>query len=486
MKPGEGRRQRSRAWAALVVVLSLLTLGAAPDDPLVDRQYHLRTVHAFRSWDVGRGAGIVVAVVDTGVDGAHPDLRGRLVGGVDLVDRGTAPDDPNGHGTLVAGIVAATAGNGEGGAGGAPDAAIMPVRVLDATGEGSSDVVAEGIRWAADHGAHIINLSLAEVAGQQQSPSALITRDVEFAIRQAALKGVLVVAAAGNDGADRTPYAEGVPALVVGATDARDRVWVESNRDEDTLFAPGVGIVSTYRGGYAVADGTSFAAPVVAAGGALLRARGLSSAAARERLVDTARPIGTGVGRVDYAAALGITRAPQPSPTPQSSPAPAPTPPPEATPSPRRAPSPLPAPRAGTGRRRAVPRPGHAAPRGAAPRRRGDPGRVAAGRRPRPRRRCGWTRGCSGPGPGQRATAGRRGWRIGVGRGATQGRARAVGARRPAAAKRRQAAVRAAPQLPAAPPDRTGRRRLLAVAAMLLALDVLALASYVSARPPER
>ncbi|MGH3666245.1 MAG: S8 family serine peptidase, partial [Egibacteraceae bacterium] len=131
--------------AALAVQPAFASAPTA--DPLAQRQYHLRTVRALAAWSAGRGAGLVVAVVDTGVALDHPDLAGRLVRGVDLVDRGTRPRDENGHGTLVAGVLAATPGTGEGVAGAAPRARIMPVRVLDARGRGTSDVVAEGIRW---------------------------------------------------------------------------------------------------------------------------------------------------------------------------------------------------------------------------------------------------------------------------------------------------------------------------------------------------
>ena len=299
-----------RRGAGVLLVLALCLLAAAaPDDPLAERQYHHNRVRVFDAWDVTRGSGQVIAVLDTGVDLTHPDLRRRLVAGVDLVDRNTPPDDPNGHGTFVAGIAVATADNGKGGAGVAPNAKVMPVTVLDEDGMGTSDVVAEGIRWATREGATVINLSLADVPGQRRSPTALITTDVELAIRQAVLDGVSVVAAAGNEGEDSTPYNRDLPALIVGATTRRDAVWEHSNYDDRTIFAPGVGLISTYVGtSYAAADGTSFAAPIVAAGAALLRADGYDEEDTRRRLIRTARPVEHGVGRVDIAAALGVAR----------------------------------------------------------------------------------------------------------------------------------------------------------------------------------
>ena len=322
MQPGGSRRWRGACAAAL---LAILLLGAAapaeaPDDPLYDRQYHLRRVRASEAWGVRRGGELVVAVLDTGVYLRHPDLKGRIVPGIDLVDRGTAPGDENGHGTFVAGVIAATLNNGKGGVGVAPRAKVMPVRVLDEEGMGTSDVVAEGIRYATRNGAAVINLSLADVPGQDRPATSLITTDVELAIRQAALDGVVVVCAAGNEGKPETPYAEDLPALVVGATDRRDRVWEHSSYDDRTLFAPGVGIISTYLGDpYAAADGTSFSAPIVSAGAVMLRQHGLTGQQTRRRLAATARPVGEGVGRVDIAAALGVAPRVRSTPSPEPS-----------------------------------------------------------------------------------------------------------------------------------------------------------------------
>ena len=314
------RLTRSRRGAALALLLCLLVGAAQREDPLRDRQYHLQRVRAPEAWDVARGRDQIIAVIDTGVDLDHPDLVGRLVPGVDLVDRGTSAQDENGHGTFVAGVAAANLNNGKGGAGIAPRAKIMPVRVLDEDGKGTSDVVAEGIRWATREGATVINLSLADVPGQRRSPIDLITTDVELAIRQAAMRGIVVVAAAGNEGNNDTPYADDLPALIVGATDRRDGVWEHSNYDERTLFAPGVRIISTYlETPYAAADGTSFSAPMVAAAAALVLQRGLDEEETRRRLRRSARPIGEGEGRVDVAAALGVAPRVRSTPKPQPS-----------------------------------------------------------------------------------------------------------------------------------------------------------------------
>jgi thermitase len=309
----------ARSAAVVLALLAVLTGGTAAlaaDDPLRDQQWHLERIGAAEAWTVGRGEGIVVAVVDTGVSLTHPDLTDRLVPGRDLVDPGTPPDDENGHGTLVAGIIAATAANGRGGAGVAPGAAIMPVRVLDAEGTGTSRNVAEGIRWAVANGADIVNLSLTDSPGT--GGGELITTEVELAIRESDEAGVLVIGAAGNSSRRSTPYRAGVPVVVVAASDLQDMPWERSNSDPDTLFAPGVGIISTYlENGYARADGTSFATPVVAGAAAVLRSTGLDAVQARERLEATARDIGAGRGLLDLAAAAGgATAAAGASPQP--------------------------------------------------------------------------------------------------------------------------------------------------------------------------
>jgi len=145
---------------------------------------------------------------------------------------------------------------------------------------------------------------------------------------------VLVVAAAGNGGLETVPFDEDIPVLVVGASDRHDRVWEMSNRDQRTLFAPGVEILATWSDArYAKSDGTSFAAPVVAAGAAMLMAHGMEAEDVRERLVSTAVDIGAGLGRVDLAAAAGVTDQPPPIATPPpTTPPPADPPPTEAQP----------------------------------------------------------------------------------------------------------------------------------------------------------
>jgi subtilisin family serine protease len=317
-------RTAVRVAVAVLLLLAVPALALATNDPYRDQQWGLDTIGVDAAWEVSRGAGAVVAVIDTGVNLRHPDLRDRIlrdedgeVIGVDLIDTGE-PWDGHGHGTLVAGIVAATADNGEGIAGVAPEARIMPIRVLDDDGAGKGRDVDAGIRWAVDNGADVINLSLESVKrpdGSSTSPGAPTA-----AVRYAWEQGVVVVAASGNNGSTVSDYPEESPVLLVGATDEQDRPTAFSDRGRpDAVLAPGVGIVSTWCRGpgdtrcdggthsYGVAEGTSFAAPHVAGVAALLVAEGHDAEEIVARIGATAVDVGDpsyGHGRVDAAAAV--------------------------------------------------------------------------------------------------------------------------------------------------------------------------------------
>jgi type VII secretion-associated serine protease mycosin len=244
-------------------------LAATPNDAqYAASQAYLKTVRLDKAWDLGKGATTeVIAVVDTGVLTTHPDLTGRTVAGYNAVAPGTAPTDTNGHGTMVAGIAAANTNNTVGIAGAAWTARVMPVKVFGPDGTALDSDVAEGIVWAADHGARIINLSLGGPAESE------VLHD---AVRYAIGKGAVVVAAAGNTG-DGTPlYPAAYPeVLTVSATDHNGTFtdfsswgsWVD-------VAAPGMKITSTTLGNaYAVGSGTSFAAPIVAGIAAIIRAK---------------------------------------------------------------------------------------------------------------------------------------------------------------------------------------------------------------------
>lgn len=324
--------------AALAVLIATAVAALASEDPYRPQQWGLERVGAPEAWARTVGAQVVVAVLDTGVDLGHPDLRERLftdaqgrVVGRDFVDDDDDPQDENGHGTMVAGIALATADNGEGIAGTAPGALLMPVRVLAADGSGRHSDLDRGIRWAVDAGADVINLSLERADEPPTIDRALgdLTAPVS-AVRYAWDRGVVVVAAAGNSGNDATDYPEDSPVLLVGASDREDRKTGFSDAGRsDSVVAPGVDIVSTWcdpQDGecstdrrYGVASGTSFAAPFVTGAVALLRAQGLDHRQTVERIRETARDLGesgpdrdTGFGLVDVAAATGPA---QPVPT---------------------------------------------------------------------------------------------------------------------------------------------------------------------------
>ncbi len=238
-------------------------------DPLRPQQWALDQVPFEATWPVTRGAGVIVAVVDTGVRCTHQDLAGRVLHGTDFVSPGgDGCNDQNGHGTHVAGIIAAAAGNGLGIAGGAPAVKILPVRVLDASGSGYSSNVAQGIIWAADHGARVINLSLGGTTASNGTRSA---------IQYANSKGAIVLAAAGNGGetGNAPMYPGAFPeAVAVAAVDQHLQHPSFSNSGSYVdVSAPGVDIVSLWGSSntaYATATGTSMATPYASAAAALV------------------------------------------------------------------------------------------------------------------------------------------------------------------------------------------------------------------------
>ena len=311
--------------AAALALTAVAPASAASGDPYFDQQWGPQQVRADQAWSTSTGKGAVIAVVDSGVDLAHPDLKRQLVRGATFVD-GCFPSCGNGdwkgpdgepdgdeHGTHVAGIAAAATGNGVGMAGVAPDARVMPVKVLE-EGSGSFVDIANGIRWAADNGADVVNMSLGATQGLQVLVHGGVITDVQDAIRYANSKGVVVIAAAGNDAVPvcNTP-AYDFGAMCVVATDKREAKAAYSSGGVDpellTVSAPGGSIlpacgedvVSTvptgtgrstscgYTDAYDEYAGTSMAAPHVAGVAALLVAQGRSLDDVYRTLTTTAR-----------------------------------------------------------------------------------------------------------------------------------------------------------------------------------------------------
>ena len=228
-----------------------------PNDPSYGNEWHLPKIAAPQAWDVTQGAaGIVIAILDSGVDPTHPDLAAKLVAGTNTYDGNTDTRDVYGHGTKVAGAAAATGNNGTGVAGVAMANKIMPIRVTDTAGYAYSSTLANGLTWAADHGAKVMNMSFGGVAGNST---------IKSAAQYAQSKGALVVAAAGNCGClDST--AENPYMISVSATDGNDNLasWSSYGPYVD-LAAPGVSILTTSNGGgYGSVSGTSFASPITA------------------------------------------------------------------------------------------------------------------------------------------------------------------------------------------------------------------------------
>ncbi|MCS1352545.1 S8 family serine peptidase [Mechercharimyces sp. CAU 1602] len=276
-----------------------------PDDPYyASDQYGPQNMSAEGAWDITRGnSDVVVAVVDTGVQDDHQDLSQQVSQGYDFVDDDRNAYDEQGHGTHVAGTIAATTNNGKGVAGVAPDVSIMAVRVLDSNGSGYNDWVASGIEYAASNGADVINLSLGG------SRSSQVVKDaVEFAWAQ----GAVVIAAAGNSNTSSPSYpAYYEESIAVAAVDSGDRKASFSNYgDWVDIAAPGVDIISTQLGGgYVKYSGTSMAAPHTAGAAALLASSGMNHTEIRAALENNADHIpGTGTswqnGRVNILAAL--------------------------------------------------------------------------------------------------------------------------------------------------------------------------------------
>ncbi|MBA3945543.1 MAG: S8 family serine peptidase [Herpetosiphonaceae bacterium] len=300
------------------------------NDPLVSQQWPIAKIQAPQAWDVSVGAdSLVIASLDTGVNAHHPDLVGRVLPGYNFVSNNTNTNDDESHGTFTAGIMAAAGDNGVGVAGMCWRCRILPVKVLNNKGEGTNVEAAMGIRWAVDHGARVINMSLGG-----PHPSQFDHDAIQYAVS----KGVVVIAASGNEAYPDNPVE--YPAAYdevysVGATDINDVRAVFSNYGPYLdISAPGVDIVSSGSednlNGYNQYSGTSFASPYVSGLAALLLSINpqLNDKDVLRIISQTADDLGTagpddyyGFGRINAgraAQAVQATLAPAPPATGQA------------------------------------------------------------------------------------------------------------------------------------------------------------------------
>ena len=230
------------------------------NDPLLSQQWGWFRVAVDKAYDANiKGSGIVVAVLDTGIDLDHPDLANNIVDGWNFADDNSDVSDLDNHGTMVSGIIAAIANNNEGMTGVAPEAKIMPLKVLDSEGGNLRDV-ASAIRYAADNGAQVITMSF---GGQRTRFSIITEKAIDYAHKQ----GCILVAAVGNENTSELFYPAAYEQVIaVSAIDQNDTRADFSNYGTYVDFcAPGINIASTGKdGGYYMANGTSFSAPFVA------------------------------------------------------------------------------------------------------------------------------------------------------------------------------------------------------------------------------
>ncbi|GHB40533.1 type VII secretion-associated serine protease [Streptomyces umbrinus] len=310
----------------MAAAIALLPATAAHADGIRAKQWALDAMHTQEAWQTTKGKGITVAVLDTGVDDEHPDLEGNVLTGKDMVGFGAGRGDRPWarHGTAMAGIIAGHghgAGDSDGVMGIAPEAKILPVRVILEDGDSArgkarntrGNALAEGIRWAADHDADVINLSLGD-----DSKSAHPEASEDAAVQYALKKGAVVVASAGNGGekGDHISYPAAYPGVIAATAVDRygTRASFSTRRWYATVSAPGVDVVIAdpdrkYYEGW----GTSAASAFVSGAVALIKAAhpGLSPAQIKQLLEDTARDAPTGgrddsrgFGFVDPAAAI--------------------------------------------------------------------------------------------------------------------------------------------------------------------------------------
>ncbi|MGW2833551.1 S8 family serine peptidase [Streptomyces sp. NPDC001286] len=318
---------------ALTGALLLTAAPIASADQVRDAQWPLTVYSAEKVWKTSQGAGVTVAVVDTGVDSSQPDLTGQVLQGKDFTGGENPHKDTDGHGTGMASLIAGHghgANNAAGVMGLAPKAKILPVRVAETGSKITTATWAAGVRYAVDQGASVINLSFGDDSGYPGSKGAA-------AIAYAQKHNVVVVSATGNDSGTVT-YPAALPGVVaVSGVDKDLSFWSDSNTGKVTVAAPGVELAQAdpiTKSGYAVADGTSGSAAYVSAIVALLRSKypDLTAGQIINRLVKSAsflnntgkkapdKELGYGIARPGSALTMDIPKGPKEGPLAQASP----------------------------------------------------------------------------------------------------------------------------------------------------------------------
>lgn len=295
---------QSRAEVEFAELDTLLSpQQTVPNDPLFP-SWFLEKIDAPNAWPITTGSSnIVIAILDTGVEGSHPDLASKIVPGRNIYNNNDDTSDVFGHGTPVAGVAGAASNNGIGVASVAWGCGIMPVRISDLDGMAATSTIASGLSWAADHGARVANVSY-RVTG---------SKTITSAAKYFQSKGGVVVAAAGNNSTQESapddPYV-----VTVGATDPQDVIYYYSNYGGAVdLVAPGNNTTTLMGGQYGAGGGTSFASPVVAGVAALILSANpsLTPAQVTDILKQTADDLGAAgwdntyaSGRVNAAKAV--------------------------------------------------------------------------------------------------------------------------------------------------------------------------------------
>ena len=274
----------------------MLAPEAVPNDSYYSSEWHLPKIGAPAAWELTTGSSsVIIAILDTGVDGTHPELSAKMLPGWNVYDNNSDTSDVYGHGTSVAGVAAATSNNGAGVASVAWGCKLLPVRISDLNGYATYSTIASGLTYAADHGARVANVSF------RASDSSTVASAAQYFQS----KGGVVAMAAGNE-STFVSSADNPYVLTVSATDSNDALtsWSNTGNNID-LAAPGVNIYTTTRGGgYGLGTGTSFAAPLVAgAAGLVISANpGLNAQQVQDILKQNADDLGTAGWDASYGA----------------------------------------------------------------------------------------------------------------------------------------------------------------------------------------